>query len=42
MAAILGCLVAFGVVLMFFVFAALVGSGDDGVQVNQFVLELVF
>ena len=44
LAAILGCLVAFGIVfLMFFVFAALVGSGDDGVQVKpNSVLELSF
>lgn len=42
LAAILGCLIAFGVVfLMFFVFAALVGSGDDGVVVKEnSILEL--
>ena len=36
LAAILGCLIAFGVMFfMFFVFAALVGSGDDGVVVKE-------
>ena len=42
LAAILGCLIAFGVIFfMFFVFAALVGSGDDGVVVKEnSILEL--
>ena len=42
LAAILGCLIAFGVMFfMFFVFAALVGSGDDGVVVKEnSILEL--
>ncbi|MFD2588506.1 signal peptide peptidase SppA [Croceitalea marina] len=42
LAAILGCLIAFGVLFfMFFVFAALVGSGDDGVVVKEnSILEL--
>ena len=36
LAAILGCLIAFGVMFfMFFVFAALVGSGDDGVVIKE-------
>ncbi len=44
LAAILGCLVAFGIVfVMFFVFAALFGSGDDTVTVKpNSVLELSF
>ena len=42
LAAIIGCLIAFGVLFfMFFVFAALVGSGDDTVVVKEnSVLEL--
>ena len=42
LAAILGCLVAFGIIfLMFFVFAALLGGGEDTVTVkNKSVLEL--
>lgn len=36
LAAILGCLIAFGVLfVMFIVFAALVGSGDEGVKVKE-------
>lgn len=36
LAAILGCLIAFGVLFfMFFVFAALLGSGDDAVKVKE-------
>jgi len=36
LAAILGCLIAFGVLFgMFFIFAALVGSGDDTVTVKD-------
>ena len=44
LAAILGCLVAFGIVfVMFFVFATLFGSGDDTVTVkSNSVLELSF
>ncbi len=44
LAAILGCLIAFGIVFaMFFIFAALVGSADDGVRVKpNSVLELSF
>ena len=44
LAAILGCLIAFGVLfVMFFVFAALLGSGDDAVKVKpNTVLELSF
>ncbi|MEM7483814.1 MAG: signal peptide peptidase SppA [Bacteroidota bacterium] len=44
LAAILGCLVAFGlVVVMFFIFAALVGSAEDGVVVkDNSILELRF
>lgn len=44
LAAILGCLIAFGVLfVMFFLFAALLGSGDDGVKVKpNSVLELSF
>lgn len=42
LAAILGCLVAFGIIfVMFFVFASLLGSGEDVVDVkNNSVLEL--
>lgn len=42
LAAILGCLVAFGIIfIMFFVFASLLGSGEDVVDVkNNSVLEL--
>ncbi|GMN10729.1 signal peptide peptidase SppA [Croceitalea sp. MTPC9] len=42
LAAIMGCLIAFGILFfMFFVFAALVGSGDDGVVVKEnSILEL--
>lgn len=42
LAAILGCLIAFGVLFfMFFVFAALLGSGDDAVKVKEnSILEL--
>jgi len=44
LAAILGTLIAFGILfVMFFVFAALVGSGDDGVTVKpDSILELRF
>ena len=36
LAAILGCLIAFGVLFaMFFIFAALVGNGDDGITVKE-------
>ncbi|WP_343487553.1 signal peptide peptidase SppA [Allomuricauda sp. d1] len=44
LAAILGCLIAFGIiVMMFFIFAALVSNADDGVQVKQnTILELSF
>lgn len=44
LAAIVGCLIAFGIlVVMFFVFAALVGSADDGVNVkDNSILEIRF
>ncbi|MDT0605615.1 signal peptide peptidase SppA [Croceitalea rosinachiae] len=44
LAAILGCLIAFGIMfVMFFIFAALVGSSNDGVNVkSNSILELSF
>jgi len=44
LAAILGCLIAFGIIfIMFFVFAALVGSSEDGVKVKpKSILEISF
>ena len=44
LAAIVGCLIAFGIMMvMFFVFVALVGSADDGVNVkNNSILEIRF
>lgn len=44
LAAILGCLLAFGILMgMFFIFVALIGSGDDVVVVkNDSILELRF
>ncbi|MFS4416562.1 signal peptide peptidase SppA [Maribacter sp. 2307ULW6-5] len=36
LAAIIGCLVAFGILfVMFFIFAALLGSGEDAIEVKQ-------
>ena len=44
LAAILGCLIAFGIMfMMFFIFAALVGSSNDGVKIkSNSILELSF
>ena len=44
LAAIIGCIIAFGVIfVMFFVFAALVGGGEDAVEVKQnSILEIQF
>ena len=44
LAAILGCLIAFGILfVMFFIFTALLGSANDGVQVkDNSILELSF
>lgn len=44
LAAILGCLIAFGILfVMFFIFTALLGSANDGVQVKEnSILELSF